>query len=122
MGGEEVDTAVAGAGVPTGTEATMTAHMVFGVTAEGMRTVIITMKVIAGGVKARVQEAGDPEVGVLVAGGIVVLLGREVKRGVLKLSSGIGRRKKQIVLAARQILEARIVEQNMSTMTTWTLE
>lgn len=105
MVGEEADTAVAGAGVPTGTVATMTAHMVFRVTAEGMRTVIITMKVIAGGVRARVQE-----VGVLVGGGIVVLLGREVKRGVLKLSSGIGRRKKQIVLAARQMLEARIVK------------
>lgn len=45
-----------------------------------------------------------------MAGGIVVLLGREAKRGVLKLSSGIGRRKKQIGLAARQILMVRIVE------------
>lgn len=49
MGGEEVDTAVAGAGVPTGTVAMMTAHMEFEAIAEGMKTVIITMKVIAGG-------------------------------------------------------------------------
>lgn len=110
-------TAGAGAEVPIGTVAMMTARMGVEVTAEGMMTVI-TMKVGAGGAGVQVQEVGGVEAEVQVAGGIAVLLGKEVKRGVLKLNSGIGKRKKHSMLS-RLILVARIIELKMTTMM-WT--
>lgn len=120
MVGAGAGTAGAGAEVPIGTVAMMTARTGVEVTAEGMMTVI-TMKVGAGSAGVQVQEVGGVEAEVQVAGGIVVLLGKEVKRGVLKSHSGIGRRKKHSMLA-RQILVARIIELKMTTMAVWTTE
>ena len=76
----------------------------------------IAMKVEAGGARAQVQEVGGVEAEVQVAGGIVVLLGKVVKKDVLKLHSGLGRRKKQNVLATRQMLVMRIAGLKMTTL------
>lgn len=114
--GEDIAGAEAGAGVPIGTVAMKSALMEVEVTAEGMM-MTITMKVEAGGAKPQALAEGGVEAGAQVAGGIAVLLGKEVKRGEQKLLSGTGRKKKQSVLAS-QLLQVMIIELRMTTMAT----
>lgn len=111
--GEGIAAAGAGAEVPIGTVAMKTALMEVAVTAAEGMTIVIIMKVEAGGTEAQVQAVGGVKAQAQVAGGIVVPLGKEVKRDELKLNSGIGRRKRQNV-PARQMLGARIVELKMT--------
>ena len=106
MGGTGEDVAEAEAGVPTDTGAmTMTTVTLAVVTAvEGMMIGILTMKVGARGVGAQVLAIGGDEVEVLVVGGTEAPSEKEVKRGVQKLSNGIGKRKKLIGPSHRLIL------------------
>lgn len=91
--GGGVAEAEAGAEVPPDTGA-MTMAVV--IVAEGMMIGILIMKVGARGVEARVLAIGGGEAEVLVVGGTEALPEKEVKRGVQKLSNGIGKRKKLI--------------------------
>lgn len=110
--GEGIAAAEAGAEVRTGTVAMKIVLMGVGA---GGTMIVSSMKVEAGGTEAQVKAIGgvEAEAEAQVAGGIVVvLLGEEVKRDGLKLSSGTGKRKRQNV-RARQMLVARIVDQKL---------
>lgn len=96
--GEGKVEAEAEAEVPTGTAAMKIALMVVAVTVEGMMMIGITTKVGERGIEAQVLVVGGAGAGAQVARGIIVLLGKEVKRGEPKLSNGIGRGKRQNVL------------------------
>lgn len=117
--GEDIAAAEAGAEVLTGTVAMMIVLMGVAVSAEGMM-IVTTMKVEAGGTEAQVKAIGGveaaAEAAAQAAGGIVVLLGEEVKRDGLKLSSGTGKKKRRNV-PARQMLGVMNVGQEMTAET-----
>lgn len=98
MGGTGGGVAEAEAEVPTDTGAmtVMTATMAVVIVAEGMMIGILIMKVGARGVRARVLAIGGDEAEVLVVRGTEARAEKGVKRGVQKLSNGIGKRKKLI--------------------------
>lgn len=94
MGGTVEDTAEAE--VPTGIKAMKS--VLTGAIVGSMMIGIITMRVGVGDTEAQVLAIVRGEAGAQVVGGKEVLLGMEVKRGVLGLSSGIGKRSRLILL------------------------
>lgn len=96
MGGTTVaGTVEAGAGVLLGIEA-MTSGLIV-VIVESMMTGTIIMRVIAGNTGAEALDIGEEEVEVLEEGGVAVQPQMAVKRDVLELSNGTGRRKSKCI-------------------------
>lgn len=96
MGGTTEDTAEAEAGVPTGIKAMKS--VLTGAIVGSMMIGISTTRVGVGGTEAQVLAIGRGEAGAQVVEEREVLLGMEVKRGVLGLSSGIGKRSRLTLL------------------------
>lgn len=97
MGGtdEGIVAAAAGAEAPTGIEAMTSVHTAAAAIVEGMMTGITIMRVGAGGIRAIALNIGVDGAGAQGQSGTVAPLGKVVKRGVQKLSSGTGKRNRQ---------------------------